>query len=37
MLPFETDAIIDLRQPPMIAFHLLDDERRLTTHYRVIV
>ena len=37
MLPFETDAIIDLQQPPMIAFHLLDDERRLTTHYRAIV
>lgn len=37
MLPFETDALVDLQQPPMIAFHLLDDERRLTTHYRVVV
>ncbi|WP_030438910.1 metallophosphoesterase [Actinoplanes subtropicus] len=36
-LPFETEELIDLRQPPMIAFHLLDDERRLTTHYRAIV
>ena len=37
MLPFETDALIDLQQPPMIAFHLLDDDRRLTTHYRAVV
>jgi len=35
-MPFEGDAIVDLRLPPMIAFHLLDDDRRLTTHYRVI-
>ncbi|MFI5892532.1 metallophosphoesterase [Actinoplanes sp. NPDC051513] len=37
MLPFETEEIIDLRQPPMIAFHVLDDDRRLTTHYRVVL
>ncbi|MCU7725151.1 phosphodiesterase [Actinoplanes sp. KI2] len=37
MLPFETDALVDLHQPPMIAFHVLADDRRLTTHYRVIV
>jgi len=37
MLPFETDAVVDLQQPPMIAFHLLDDDRRLTTHYRAVV
>jgi Icc protein len=36
MLPFETDAIVDLSLPPMIAFHLLDDQRRLTTHVRVM-
>jgi Icc protein len=35
-LPFETDEIVDRTLPPMIAFHLLDDDRRLTTHYRVI-
>ncbi len=35
-LPFETEAIVDLDQPPMIAFHLLDEQRRLTTHYRAI-
>ena len=37
MLPFETTEIVDLDQPPMIAFHLLDDDRRLVTHFRVIV
>lgn len=25
---------IDLDQPPLVAFHLLDEHRRLTTHYR---
>jgi 3',5'-cyclic AMP phosphodiesterase CpdA len=37
MLPFETEALVDLQQPPVIAFHLLADDRRLTSHYRVIV
>jgi 3',5'-cyclic AMP phosphodiesterase CpdA len=37
MLPFETDAIMDHAMPPMIAFHLLGDDRRLTTHFRVIL
>jgi 3',5'-cyclic-AMP phosphodiesterase len=36
MLPFESDALVDLDLPPLLAFHLLDDERRLTTHYRVV-
>jgi Icc protein len=36
MLPFETEAIVDLDLPPLLALHLLDDERRLTTHYRVV-
>jgi hypothetical protein len=35
VLPFESDAIVDLEQPPMLAFHVLHDDRRLTTHYRV--
>ncbi|MGN9906852.1 metallophosphoesterase [Phytohabitans sp. LJ34] len=34
-LPFESDAIVDLGQPPMLAFHVLHEDRRLTTHYRV--
>ncbi|MFF5294434.1 phosphodiesterase [Paractinoplanes globisporus] len=37
MLPFETEAIVDLGLPPMVAFHLLDDDHRLTTHFRVVV
>jgi len=36
MLPFETDEVIDPGLPPMIAFHLLGDDRRLTTHFRVV-
>nr|CTQ95768.1 3',5'-cyclic-nucleotide phosphodiesterase (EC 3.1.4.17) [Kibdelosporangium sp. MJ126-NF4] len=36
MLPWETDEIADLTMPPSIAFHVLDDNRRLTTHYRVV-
>lgn len=28
--------VIDLELPPAIAFHVLDEQRRLTTHYRVI-
>lgn len=36
LLPFESDAIVDLALPPMLAFHLLDRDRRLTTHYRVV-
>ncbi|CAM3321481.1 metallophosphoesterase [Kibdelosporangium persicum] len=36
MLPWETDEIVDLTVPPAVAFHILDDNRRLTTHYRVI-
>ncbi|GAA2638395.1 phosphodiesterase [Paractinoplanes durhamensis] len=37
MLPFETDEVFDRDLPPMIAFHLLGEDRRLTTHYRVIL
>jgi 3',5'-cyclic-AMP phosphodiesterase len=36
VLPVEGDAIVDLTLPPMIALHLLDQQRRLTTHYRVV-
>ncbi|MDG4829155.1 metallophosphoesterase [Solwaraspora sp. WMMD1047] len=36
-LPWEGPGpLVDLAAPPGIAFHLLDDERRLTTHYRVV-
>ncbi|MFL6073867.1 MAG: metallophosphoesterase [Mycobacteriales bacterium] len=39
LLPWEADAgphQLDLDVPPSIAFHILDDGGRLTTHYRVI-
>jgi 3',5'-cyclic AMP phosphodiesterase CpdA len=34
-LPWEGEAV-DEDLPPAIAFHILDDERRLTTHYRLV-
>ncbi|MEU8380160.1 phosphodiesterase [Streptosporangium sp. NPDC048865] len=36
-LPWEGDEVADLDQPPGLAFHILDDDRRLTTHYRVVL
>ncbi|XVV07783.1 hypothetical protein ACQPW3_21360 [Actinosynnema sp. CA-248983] len=36
LLPWESDRIIDLDLPPALAFHVLSDDRRLTTHYRVV-
>jgi Icc protein len=39
LLPWEADAgphQLDLEAPPSIAFHILDDAGRLTTHYRVV-
>lgn len=36
-LPWEPRETIDYDLPPGIAFHILDDERRLTTHYRVVL
>lgn len=40
-LPWERGAgpgiSVDLRIPPALAFHVLDDSGRLTTHYRVVV
>jgi Icc protein len=35
-LPWEPRDTLDYTLPPAIAFHVLDDERRLTTHYRVV-
>jgi Icc protein len=35
-LPWEHGEVLDEKLPPAIAFHVLDDDRRLTTHYRVI-
>jgi 3',5'-cyclic-AMP phosphodiesterase len=36
MLPWETADVIVQDLPPAIAFHVLDDDHRLTTHYRVV-
>jgi Icc protein len=36
VLPWESGEIVDLDLPPAIAFHVLADDRRLTTHYRVV-
>lgn len=36
-LPWETEDFIGRDQPPALAYHVLDDDRRLTTHYRVVL
>ncbi|MEV5601483.1 metallophosphoesterase [Streptomyces sp. NPDC052299] len=36
-LPWEGTEFADLDQPPGLAFHVLSDDRRLTTHYRVVL
>jgi Icc protein len=38
LLPWEAEEefSLDKELPPAIAFHILDDDRRLTTHYRVV-
>ncbi|MFE6765249.1 metallophosphoesterase [Streptomyces sp. NPDC057689] len=36
-MPWEGDRAADLDQPPGLAFHVLSDDHRLTTHYRVVV
>lgn len=35
-LPWETGALLDDRLPPALAFHVLGDDRQVTTHYRVV-
>ena len=36
-LPWEGDGpLVDLRQPPGVAFHVYDAAGQLTTHYRVV-
>lgn len=36
LLPWEGDLDLDREMPPAVAFHVLDDNGRLTTHYRVV-
>jgi 3',5'-cyclic-AMP phosphodiesterase len=35
-LPWEAGDVIDRDAPPSVAFHLLGDDGRLTTHHRVV-
>ena len=35
-LPFEGSSVINRDQPAGVAFHMLDDDGRLITHYRTI-
>lgn len=35
-LPWERDEPMDYELPPAVAFHILGDDGRLTTHYRVV-
>jgi hypothetical protein len=35
-LPWEGDAVADRAADPGLAFHVLDDEGRLTTHFRSV-
>lgn len=35
-LPWEHGPVLDYGPPPAVAFHILDDGWRLTTHYRVV-
>lgn len=34
VLPFESDDVIDYGLPPSVAFHFLDGDRGLVTHFR---
>jgi 3',5'-cyclic AMP phosphodiesterase CpdA len=36
-LPWEGEGIVDLEAPPSLAYHVLDDSGRLTTHFRVVL
>ncbi|NED02153.1 phosphodiesterase [Streptomyces sp. SID6648] len=36
-LPWEGDRPADRDQPPGLAFHILGEDRRLTTHFRVVL
>ncbi|MET7858336.1 metallophosphoesterase [Streptomyces sp. NPDC005318] len=36
-MPWEGDDAADRDQPPGLAFHVLGDDRRLTTHFRVVL
>ena len=35
-LPWEGERPVHLDQPPSLAFHVIDDRHRITTHYRSV-
>jgi Icc protein len=35
-LPWENAGLVDPDQPPAVALHILDEDNRLTTHFRVL-
>jgi Icc protein len=37
LLPWESEGIVDTEPPAALAFHVLDDGGRLTTHFRVVL
>ncbi len=36
-LPWDGDGLVDEEPPAALAYHILDDERRLITHFRVVL
>lgn len=36
-LPWDAEGLIDEEAPAALAYHILDDERRLITHFRVVL
>ncbi|WP_030271811.1 metallophosphoesterase [Streptomyces sp. NRRL B-24484] len=37
LLPFESGEELAFDHPPMVSFHILDAQRRLTTHHRIVL
>ena len=37
ILPWEGEEVVDAEPPAALAFHVLDDEHRLTTHFRMVL
>ncbi|MFD6100591.1 metallophosphoesterase [Nocardiopsis flavescens] len=36
-MPWEGEPVADREQPPGVAFHILDEHQRLTTHFRAVM
>ncbi len=37
VLPWEGEEVVDAEPPAALAFHILDDDQRLTTHFRMVL